>query len=430
MPRRPTRSRARTTRGAAGPSIWDTFSHSPGLSHHGDTGDIACDHYHRWQADFDLMAELGARNYRFSLSWSRLQPSGRGPLNPVAVAFYRAQLEGLRDRGIRPFVTLYHWDLPQPLQDAGGWPERETADLFGAYVRLVGAEFADLVADWITLNEPWCASFLGYGVGAHAPGLRDLRASTRAAHHLNLAHGLALAALREVAPGGAVGVTNIITEIGPATDSAEDLAAAARLDATSNLVFLEPVLTGAYSGQVHGVLDAYGLADAIRDGDLALISAPLDFVGVNHYQRVIASHDDTARAFSVRETPAEPATTSFGWSVIPDSLEAVLLRISRDFTSLPLYVTESGASYHDYVDPEGRVHDPERVEYLAGYFAAAARAIAAGVNLRGYFVWSFLDNFEWAEGYDKRFGAVYVDYRTQERIPKTSARWYASLLQR
>jgi len=412
--------------GGRGPSIWDTFSHTPGLTHRGDTGDIACDHYHRLGADLDLIASLGLTAYRFSLSWSRLQPSGRGPLNPEGVAFYRRMLTGLAERGIGPFVTLYHWDLPQPLEDLGGWPERETALRFEEFTARVADALGDLAQDWITLNEPWCSAFLGYGYGAHAPGRRDLRLATAAAHHLNLAHGLALRALRSALPGARVGVTDIVTDI-VAGEGPDDAAAADRLDAVSNRVFLDPVYRGEYGAGVHALLDPHGLADLIHDGDLALISAPVDFVGLNHYQRVIATADPAA-PFGVRETPAQPATTSFGWSVIPDSLHAVLLRISREYSGLPVYITESGASFDDYVDPEGGVDDTERVAYLAGYFAAASRAIASGVDLRGYFVWSLLDNFEWAEGYSKRFGIVYVDYRTQERIPKLSARWYRDLV--
>ena len=415
------------TEGGRGPSIWDTFSHTPGLSRHGDTGDIACDHYHRWESDLDLLTGLGVREYRLGLSWTRLQPTGSGPLNEQGVAFYEGLLSGLRDRGIRPLVTLYHWDLPQPLEDAGGWPVRATAERFGEYTALVLARLGHLADDWITLNEPWCSSFLGYGNGAHAPGRRDLRAAVAAAHHLNLAHGLALAAIRTAAPSAQVGITNIVTEITPRSGSAEDAAAVVRLDAISNRVFLDPVYLGTYSTAVLDALDPLGLAEVVLPGDLDLISAPTDFAGVNHYQRVVAWHDATL-PFAVGERPAEPATTSFGWSVIPDSLTAVLTRVSREFTPLPLYVTENGASFDDYVDPNGNVLDTERVEYLAGYLAAAGRAIAAGVDLRGYYAWSFLDNFEWAEGYSKRFGIVFVDYRTQERIPKLSAHWYRRVI--
>ena len=413
--------------GGRGPSIWDTFSHTPGLSKHGDTGDIACDNYHRWESDLDLLGSLAVTDYRLSVSWSRLQPSGRGELNPVAVEFYRGVLAGLRARGIRPLVTLYHWDLPQPLEDEGGWPVRETAYRFAEFAAKAVAALGDLATDWVTLNEPWCSSFLGYGKGAHAPGRQDYRAAVHAAHHLNLAHGLAVAGIRAAQPGASVGITNIVTDIVPATDGPDDAAAAVRLDASSNRVFLDPVYLGEYSAAVWDTLGSRGLSDVVQEGDLAIIAAPTDFAGVNHYQRVIASHDDS-QPFEVLEVPAEPATTSFGWSVIPASLTAVLTRVSREFTPLPVYVTENGASYDDYVDPNGDIVDTERVDYLRGYLGAAADAIEAGVDLRGYYAWSFLDNFEWAEGYSKRFGLVWVDYRTQERIPKLSAHWYQRLI--
>ncbi|MBT2499218.1 beta-glucosidase [Agromyces sp. ISL-38] len=413
--------------GGRGPSIWDTFSHTPGLTANGDNGDVACDHYHRWPADLDLMVDVGVRDYRLSVSWSRLQQSGFGPLNGEAVEFYRALLEGARERGIRPLVTLYHWDLPQPLEDAGGWPVRATAERFAEYAARTVAALGDLVDDWITLNEPWCSAFLGYHTGAHAPGRRNWAEAVAAAHHLNLAHGLAVAAIRDAAPEALVGIANIVTDIRPRTDGPADIAAAARLDAASNRVFLDPVYLGDYSAQVRSVLgDA--LISVVRAGDLDVIGAPTDFAGVNHYQRVIAWHDDEGGPLRLGERPAEPATTSFGWSVIPESLTEVLVRVAREFTALPIHVTENGASFHDYLDPAGDVVDLARVEYLRGYLEAVTTAVERGVDVRGYYAWSFLDNFEWAEGYGKRFGLVFVDYATQRRIPKLSAHWYQRLI--
>lgn len=414
--------------GGRGPSIWDTFSHTPGLSHNGDTGDIAADHYHRSESDLDLLSTLGIGAYRLSLSWSRLQPDGQGSLNQEGVEFYRSLLTGLRVRGIQALVTLYHWDLPQALEDAGGWPNRQIAYHFADYVAMVLAELGDLATEWITINEPWCVSFLGYGTGAHAPGRKNLREAVAAAHHVNLAHGLAVSEFRRLAPQLRVGITNIVTDIIAASKSAEDALAVERLDASCNRLFLDPVLLGDYSPIVRTVFDEFGFDELIHDGDLELIRQPIDFVGINHYQRVIAWADESKGFLHVGERPAEPATTSFGWSVIPESLHDVLVRVSRDFTSLPIYVTESGASYDDYVDPNGEIIDSERVSYFSGYLTAAGLAIRDGVNLKGYFAWSFLDNFEWAEGYSKRFGLVYVDYRTQERIPKQSAYWYRQLI--
>jgi beta-glucosidase len=415
------------TDGGRGPSVWDTFSHTPGLTLHGDNGDIACNHYNLWESDLDLLATLGVTDYRLSVSWARLQPTGEGELNPEGLAFYEGVLAGLRQRGIRALVTLYHWDLPQPLENAGGWPARDTAYRFADFAGRVVSALAHVASDWVTLNEPWCSAFLGYGKGVHAPGRTDYRDAVAAAHHLNLAHGLAVAAIRRADATATVGITNIVQEFLPVDESADAAAAATRIDAWCNRVFLDPVYLGEYSAEVRNVLNPLGLADVIEDGDLDIIAVPTDFAGVNHYQRLLVWPDESV-PMGVAESAAEPATTSFGWSVVPESLGNVLRRVSSEFTTLPLYVTENGASFNDYVDPNGEVVDSERVAYLDGYLAAAADAIASGVDLRGYYAWSFLDNFEWAEGYSKRFGLVFVDYRTGERIPKLSARWYAALI--
>jgi beta-glucosidase len=414
--------------GGRGPSIWDTFAHTPGRVRAGETGDVACDHYHRWAADADLIGELGLNAYRLSLSWSRLQPAGMGALNPAGVGFYRELLTRLRERGVRPFVTLYHWDLPQPLEDAGGWPARDTAYRFAEYAELAVTELGHLAEDWITLNEPWCSAFLGYGEGRHAPGRRDLDAAVAAAHHLNLAHGLALARLRAARPGIRVGVSHIITDIVPASNGTPDLAAAKRVEANNNAMFLGPVLHGGYSDEVAQLYP--GLRALCHSDDEALIAAPIDFLGVNHYQQVVVGHDETDPHLRASVTPAEPATTSLRWSVKPESLGNVLRRVARERPDLPLFVTENGASFEDHVDHAGRVVDPERIDYLRGYLRAAAGAIADGVDLRGYFVWSLMDNFEWAEGYGKRFGLIYIDYPSLRRIPKASARWYRDVIAR
>lgn len=415
--------------GGRGASIWDTFAHTPGRTRHGDTGDIACDHYHRWADDLDLLAELGVSDYRLSVSWSRLQPRGTGDLNPEAVAFYRSVLDGLRRRGIRPLVTLYHWDLPQALEDEGGWPRRSTAEAFADFARRTVLALGDLATEWITLNEPWCSAILGYERGVHAPGRRDERDALAAAHHLMLAHGLAVRAIHGARSDARVGITNIVTDVVAASDSAADRAAAERLDASANRLFLDPVYEGRYGDAVHAAYDEIGLRDLIHDGDLDVMASPTDFAGVNHYQRVIAWHDEDGGRLRIGERPAEPATTSFGWSVIPESLTVVLRRVGA-ITSVPLYVTENGASFDDYPDPDGHIIDSERVDYLSGYLGAAAAARREGIDLRGYYAWSFLDNYEWAEGYAKRFGLVYVDYPTQRRIPKLSAHWYRREIER
>ncbi|WP_219812423.1 MULTISPECIES: GH1 family beta-glucosidase [unclassified Rathayibacter] len=407
-------------------SIWDTFAHTPGRTRHGDTGDTACDHRRLWEADLDLLVELGVPAYRLSLSWTRLQPGGRGPLNPAGVRWYRELLSGLHARGIRPFVTLYHWDLPQELEDEGGWTARSTARAFAEYAGAVAAALGDLTGDWITINEPWCAAFLGYGLGVHAPGRSSTRDAVTAAHHLNLAHGLATRSIRTAAPGARIGVTNIVADLVPATP--DDLDAVERLDAVNHQLFLAPVYRGEYTPRTRALLDPWGLSDAVLPGDLAIIAEPTDFVGINHYQRVVVEDDADGGAARVRETPAGSEHTSFGWSVTPEALTAVLLRVTSRYSDLPVYITENGASFHDYVDPEGRVLDPERIDYLAGYIGAIDAAAAQGVTAAGYFAWSFLDNFEWGEGYDKRFGLVHVDFGTQKRTPKQSASFYRDVI--
>jgi beta-glucosidase len=320
--------------------------------------------------------------------------------------------------------------LPQVLEDAGGWPARDTAARFAEFAARTVAALGDLAGDWITLNEPWCQAFLGYESGIHAPGRRHLPDAVAAAHHLGLAHGLAVRAMRAERTGLRIGIANIVTDVLPASDRPDDLAAAARYDANSNRLFLDPVLLGRYPDAVHALYDRHGLAALVRPGDEATIAAPIDFLAVNHYQRVLVAADPADPHLGARGTPAEPATTALGWSVIPEALRDVLQRVARDYPPIPLYVTENGAAYDDHVDPSGEVRDMERVAYLRGYLGAAADAIAGGVDLRGYFCWSLMDNFEWGEGYRSRFGLVYVDYRTQRRIPKASARWYRDLIAR
>jgi beta-glucosidase len=414
--------------GGRGVSIWDTFSHAPGRTHRGDTGDIACDHYHRWVEDLDLMASLGIPAYRLSLSWARLQPTGEGPLNPEGVAFYRAVLGGCRDRSITPFVTLYHWDLPQALQDAGGWPARETAFRFAEYAARCFEALGDLFVHVITVNEPWCISFLSHEWGVQAPGSTDRRLAVRALHHTLLAHGLALAEARRIVPHAQVGITNILSNVAPRTPSPADVEAARLLDIRMNRIVLEPCYLGTYSEELVAEFGASGLDDElVAAGDLETIAAPTDFVGVNHYHNMLAASDSDARG-GVAITQVEPIVTTFGWSNTPDALHRILHRVAADYSSLPIHVTENGATFHDYPDPSGEVRDPERIDYHRGYIDAVGRAIADGIDVRGYFAWSFLDNFEWAEGYDKQFGLVFVDFRTQQRIPKASAHWYRDML--
>ncbi|URN11288.1 GH1 family beta-glucosidase [Streptomyces radiopugnans] len=434
------------TEGGRTPSIWDTFSHTPGRTRNGDTGDVACDHYHRWREDLAIMADLGVGAYRFSVSWPRVQPGGSGPASREGLDFYSRLVDGLLEKGIRPVVTLYHWDLPQELEDAGGWPERATAERFAEYASLVAGALGDRVERWTTLNEPWCSAFLGYGSGVHAPGRTDQADALRAAHHLNLAHGLGTQALRAALPAGAqTSVTLNLHHVRPLTDGPADLDAARRIDGVANRVFTGPMLRGEYPDDV--LRDTAHLTDwsFVEDGDLADIHQPLDFLGVNYYSPTLVSaasgpgtHNADGHGASehspwpggddvaFHRTPGE--TTAMGWTIDPSGMYDLLLRVRDDFPGMPMVITENGAAFDDYVDPEGRVLDPQRISYLHGHLAAVHRAIEAGADVRGYFLWSLLDNFEWGYGYSKRFGAVYVDYATGRRIPKESARWYAKVV--
>ena len=424
-----------------GPSIWDTFSHTPGKVFHGDTGDIACDQYHRSEEDLDLMTDLGLQAYRFSVAWPRIQPEGSGAPNQRGLDYYRRLVEGLRERSIEPALTLYHWDLPQALQDRGGWTVRETSERFAEYAGLVYEALGDSVGLWITLNEPWVSAWMGYGIGVHAPGGESTGDALAATHHLLLGHGLALENLRSLGrEENHLGITLNLSPVRPATGDSADAEAARRVDGNANRLYLDPLFRGSYP---EDMLEHYREASDfafVEEGDLEKISAPIDFLGVNYYFRhtVVAGEGEpqlptTARFADLGAATVLPPglqTTAMGWPVEPDGLTELLLRIHREYARLPLYITENGAAFHDYVDPEGGVDDEERVAFLDAHFRAVHAAVEQGVDLRGYFVWSLLDNFEWAHGYSKRFGLVFVDYGTQRRIPKTSARWYRGVIER
>jgi beta-glucosidase len=429
------------------PSIWDTFSKTPGRVLDGDTGDVACDHYHRSADDVRLMKELGLQSYRFSVAWPRVQPGGSGPANQRGLDFYSQLVDDLLAHDIEPWVTLYHWDLPQELEDAGGWPARDTALRFADYASLVYGALGDRVTFWTTHNEPWCSAFLGYGSGVHAPGRTDGAAALAAAHHLNLAHGLATQAIRAqaVTRNGVdlqVGITLNLHALKPATDTPEDHDAARRIDAVGNRIFLDPLLRGAYPDDL--LADTIKVTDwsFVQDGDLAVISQPLDMMGINYYTRqlVAAPADDGAQESHWRAPSTWPGSsdvrfltrdlpvTEMGWEVDPDGLVALLRRVHKEYGPIPLYITENGAAYDDRVAADGSVPDPDRVAYYDAHLRACAEAISAGVPLRGYFAWSLLDNFEWAWGYSRRFGIIHVDYETQVRTPKASAHWYANVI--
>jgi beta-glucosidase len=409
-----------------GPSVWDTFSHTPGKTRDGDTGDVACDHYHRWQEDLDLLAGLGVGGYRFSVSWSRVQPEGSGAINPAGIAFYDRLVDGLLERGIAPCPTLFHWDLPQRLEDGGGWLTRDTAQRFADYAAVMAEALGDRVAKWITLNEPFVHTVFGYALGVHAPGRDLLTGSFPAAHHQLLGHGLAVRALRAAGVSGDVGITNNFSPSHPAGDDPRDAVAADRFDVWQNRWFTDPVLLGSYP---EGLADIVGSLEAVRDADLDVISTPLDFLGVNYYNPSAVAAGPPPLGFEYRDHPAEEHT-SFGWPVVPESLHELLVLLRDRYAAAlpPIFITENGASYDDEPDAAGVVDDPRRVAFLDGHLRAVARAIDDGVDVRGYFVWSLLDNFEWAEGYSKRFGIVHVDFTTQQRTTKTSYGWYRDVV--
>jgi beta-glucosidase len=387
------------------------------------------------------MAELGLRSYRFSVSWPRVQPSGRGPANARGLDFYRRLVDELLGKGIEPWLTLYHWDLPQDLEDAGGWPARDTAERFAAYADLVHAALGDRVRWWTTLNEPWVSAFLGYAAGVHAPGRREPAAALRAAHHLLLGHGLAARAIRTRDARAEVGITLNLGAVSPASTTDADTDAARRVDGLTNRLFLDPLLMGRYPADVRTDLAQVTDFGHARDGDLDTISAPLSMLGVNYYTTTVVSAP-AANGGSASPNLAWPGSgyvrsvgrggpvTAMGWDIDAPGLTETLRMVSRSYPPVPLYVTENGAAFPDEVGPDGQVDDGERVAYYASHLRACHAAIAAGVPLRGYFAWSLLDNFEWAYGYAKRFGIVYVDYPTQRRIPKASARFLAEAIAR
>jgi len=422
-----------------GPSVWDAFSHAPGNVRGGDTGDVACDSYHRYREDVALLASLGLNAYRFSISWPRVQPGGRGAANPKGLDYYRALLDELGEHGIGATATLYHWDLPQELQDEGGWAARDTSERFAEYAAICAKALGDRVARWITLNEPQVVSTHGYRHGNHAPGLRDPDAASAATHHLLLAHGLAASALRAAGPAE-VGITLDLHPVRVLGKRLPGELENGRLitDAMVNGIYLKPVLHGHYPAHAPAaLLPPPGL---VADGDLETIHQPLDFLGINYYSPIflragdpadLRRNEELARCAVpgvVEYRPEGLERTTMGWLVDAAGLHELLLDVSKQAPGLPLYITENGRAAEDYVNPDGEVNDVERVRYLRAHLEAAARAIQDGASLAGYFVWSLLDNFEWGWGYQKRFGVVFVDFGTQHRIPKASARFYSDVV--
>jgi beta-glucosidase len=415
-------------KGGRGESIWDRFAATPGKIADGSTPEVACDHYHRWREDVELMDSLGIGAYRFSISWPRVLPEGRGSVNETGLDFYESLVDSLLERGIKPFITLYHWDLPQALQDRGGWAERATVEAFSEYTAAVAGRLGDRVEHWITQNEPWCIAHLGHERGHHAPGHKDPFESLTVAHHVLLAHGEAVGVLRESIHSAKAGIVLNLVPAMPASSSRADQEAARRFDGFLNRWYLDPLFRSSYPRD--GVEDRIRCGHLrnlelpfVKAGDMEKIAIPIDFLGVNYYSRIVVRADDDGEPVAVPMVPKEELT-DMGWEVYSHGLYDLLVRLNREYNPPKIYITENGAAYSDGPDPTGRIKDVKRVEYLHMHLLAAHRALTDGIPLKGYFVWSLLDNFEWAHGYDKRFGLYWVDFETQERIAKDSAYWY------
>jgi beta-glucosidase len=416
-----------------GESIWDRFSHTPGKIKNGDTGNIACDSYHRWREDISLMRAMNLNSYRFSISWPRIQPNGSGLANPKGIDYYSRVVDALLEARIRPLVTLYHWDLPQALEDAGGWPNRDTGAKFAGYVELVARALGDRVSDWILFNEPLGFTYNGYLDGTHAPGRSSILDFLRASHTVNLAQAAGFHAVKAVRPSARVGSAFSMSACEPASDSEQDRKAAERCHALTNTWFLEPALKGRYPEAMAFLPES---AMRIKPGDLEKMRAPLDFIGINLYYRTIASAPGAFERlssakqwlFPVKMTAGQQGSKAGnGWEVWPQALYDIVTRITRDFNRPQIEITESGCAYNDAANASGNINDTNRIEYHRQYLQALGQAIADGSDVRGYHAWSLLDNFEWAEGYSQRFGLAYVDYKTQQRTIKESGRWYAKV---
>ncbi len=414
-----------------GASIWDRFCHFPGKVAGGDTGDVACDHYHRFEEDLDLMAAAGLTAYRFSISWPRIFPTGTGAINEAGLAFYDRLVDGCLARGIAPWPCFYHWDLPQALQDRGGWSSRDSIDWYLGYVEAVVRRLDQRVSNWIMFNEPSIFTSLGYLLGVHAPGVVDPSAYGAAVHHVSLATAEGMRLVRRLTPEARVGTVFAVNGVEPATPSAADQVAALRADAIMNRSFLEPLFHGRYPREIDAMV-----APFIAGGDLLRIREEPDFVGLNHYTRarisaasaVAGGNGATAGGGLGMASPSlGTSVTAMGWEIRPEGIYEALFRLRRDYTSAPIYVTENGGAFADAQGPDGTVDDQDRIALLQGYIGEIARACRDGVDVRGYMVWSLLDNFEWAHGYAKRFGIIHVDYQTLRRTPKASYHWYASL---
>ncbi len=413
-----------------GESIWDRYTHTPGNIKDGCNGDVACNHYHRWPEDIRLMQQLGVQTYRFSVSWSRIFPAGRGQVNPAGLDFYDRLVDGLLAANIIPNLTLYHWDLPQALQDEGGWPARSTAEAFVDYADTVSRRLGDRVPMWSTFNEPFCSAFLGYWIGRHAPGIQDMDQMLAASHHLLLAHGWSLPVLRQNAPDAEVGIVLNMNVQQPASASQPDFDVARIEDGILNRWYADAVFGRGYPADIVAHFDRP--MDFIRPGDMQTIGSVNDFIGLNYYNRTIhrANVPESENLPQTRFMAPRSEWTEMGWEIYPDGLYELLCRLHFDYQAPKIYVTENGCSFSNGPGPDGRIADQRRLNYLRDHFIAAHRAIQAGVPLAGYYVWSLMDNFEWGEGYTQRFGIVWTDYETLDRTPKDSALWYRDVIAR
>ncbi|MDZ7672651.1 MAG: GH1 family beta-glucosidase [Halanaerobiales bacterium] len=413
-----------------GESIWDRFTHQKGNILNNDTGDIACDHYNRYKQDVQLMKEIGLDSYRFSVSWPRIFPKGKGKINQKGIDFYKRLTDELLKNGIKPTATLYHWDLPQVLQENGGWANRDTVKYYHEYAMKFIEQFEGRIDTWITHNEPWVASFLGHAFGHHAPGIKDFNTALQVLHNILLSHGMVVRSFKEEEIEGKIGITANLGEFQPVSDDKEDLAAAWRQDNFINKIVLDPLFKASYPKQLFEFLTKNVGDIKIEDGDMSIISYPMDFLGINYYSRNIIGYAEEANILETKEIKNEDGQyTEMGWEVYPEGLYNVLDRVNNEYTELPLYITENGAAFNDKLSENGKVNDRDRIDYLKGHIITAHKAIQDGIPLKRYYVWSIMDNFEWAYGYSKRFGMIYVDYKDdQKRYLKESAKWYSEVI--
>lgn len=415
-----------------GETIWDRFSHIPGNVSNNDTGNIACDHYHRLEEDVQLMKKIGIKAYRFSIAWARIFPTGTGEVNLKGVAFYEKLIDTLIENGIKPVVTLYHWDLPQKLQDKGGWANRDTIGHFKNYTDFIFQKFGDKVSTWITHNEPFCASILGYGEGVHAPGIKDFSMALQAAHHLLLSHGEVVKAYRKTGYKGEIGIVLNLNTSYVATQTQEDIQAAARKDAVLNRWFLDSLYKGKYpEDQIAWYKQVGVVLPEIQEGDMAVIAETADFLGVNYYtsDQYVACEDEGLWPLFARAISTGRDRTDMGWEIYPEGLSQLLIRLKEEYGVKKIYIAENGAAFNDHLNPEGEVLDDDRIHYLSLHLKEVQKAIQEGVNVRGYFLWSLMDNFEWAEGYSKRFGIIHIEYNTLKRTLKKSSMWYKKVIE-